>query len=152
MRALLTALALAAAPAAAAAAAATSIEVSQAWSRPAVAGGTGAGFLTLTNRGKAPDALTGAESPVARKVEIHRTTMAGGVMKMGKVERVPVPPGGKVILAPGGHHLMLFGLTKALNAGDRVPATLSFASGTKVKVELVVGTGAGAPAMDHSHH
>lgn len=151
MRALLTALALAAAVSAAQAATPT-IEVSQAWSRPAVAGGTGAGFLTLTNRSKAPDALTGAESPMARKVEVHRTTMAGGVMKMAKVERVAIPPGGKVTFAPGGHHLMLFGLTKALNAGDRVPATLIFASGARVKVELVVGTGAAAPAMDHSHH
>lgn len=151
MRALLTTLALTAAAAPAHAATPT-VEVSQAWSRPAVAGGTGAGFLTLTNRGKAPDALTGAESPLARKVEVHRTTMAGGVMKMAKVERVAIPPGGKVIFAPGGHHLMLFGLTRALNAGDRVPAVLTFASGAKVKVEFVVGTGAGAPAMDHSHH
>lgn len=151
MRALLTALTLAAAAVPAHAAAPT-VEVSQAWSRPAVAGGTGAGFLTLTNRGKAPDALTGAESPMARKVEVHRTTMTGGVMKMARVERLAIPAGGKVTLAPGGHHLMLFGLTKALNAGDRVPATLSFASGAKVKVEFVVGTGATAPAMDHSHH
>lgn len=151
MRALLTALALTTAAVSAQAAPPT-IEVSQAWSRPAVAGGTGAGFLTLTNRGKAPDALTGAESPLARKVEVHRTTMADGVMTMAKVERVAIPAGGKVIFAPGGHHLMLFGLTKALNAGDRAPATLTFASGAKVKVELVVGTGAAAPAMDHAHH
>lgn len=151
MRALLTALALAAVPAVTYAAAPT-IEATQAWSRPAVAGGTGAGFFTLTNRGTAPDALVGAESPLARKAEVHRTTMAGGVMKMAKVERVAVPAGGKVTFAPGGYHLMLFGLTRALTAGDRVPTTLTFASGVKVKVDLVVGAGATAPAMDHSHH
>ena len=128
------------------------VTVAQPWSRPTAAGTTGAGFFVLKNGGKAPDALVAAESPVARKVEIHRSAMTGGVMRMARQDRVPVPAGGETPFAPGGYHLMLLGLTKPLAPGDKVPLTLTFASGAKLKTELLVGTGAGAPAMDHSHH
>ncbi|MCR5877753.1 copper chaperone PCu(A)C [Phenylobacterium sp. J367] len=128
------------------------LTVTQAWSRPAAAGTTGAGFFALKNSGRVADALVAAESPVARKVEIHRSSMTGGVMRMSKLDRVPAPAGGEVLFAPGGYHLMLMGLTRALNPGDKVPLTLTFASGAKIKTELAVGSGQGAPARDHSHH
>ena len=77
-------------------------QVSSAWSRPAAAGTTGAGFMMLTNPGKAPDALVAVESPAARSVEIHRSVMSGGVSSMRKQARVPLAPGGSVLFAPGG--------------------------------------------------
>ena len=126
------------------------LEIDKPWSRPAAAGMTGAGFMTVTNRGKAADALVSVESPAARKVEMHRSSMAGGVMKMQRQDRVALPPGATVTFAPGGHHLMLIGLARPLKSGDRAPATLTFASGAKIKVEFVVGAGA-APAA-HGHH
>lgn len=123
-----------------------------AWSRPAVAGSTGAGFMTLTNPGKAADALVAAQSPLARATEIHRSSMAaGGVMKMEKQAQVEVPAGGAVVFAPGGYHLMFMGLTRALKAGDKVPATLTFASGAKVKAEFEVRVTPPGPA-GHAHH
>jgi copper(I)-binding protein len=129
----------------------------QAWSRPAAAGGTGVGYVTLVNHGKA-DALIGAESSAAQKVELHETSMAGGVMKMAPETRIPLPAGGEVRFAPGGRHLMLIGLKRPLHPGDRVPATLHFASGTTLHVDFAVGTGAaptdqmpGMPGMDHAH-
>jgi copper(I)-binding protein len=125
------------------------LEVDQPWSRPAAAGMTGAGFMTLTNRGKVADALVSVESPAARKVEIHRSAMTNGVMSMQRQERVSLPPGRSLAFAPGGHHLMLIGLVRPLKAGDRAPATLVFASGARIKVEFAVGTGA-APAT-HQH-
>src|SRR5687767_6689225 len=68
------ALALAAASAHAAGA---GLEVRQAWSRPAAAGGTGAGFMTLANPAGRADALIAVESPLARSVEMHRTVRSG---------------------------------------------------------------------------
>ena len=122
------------------------LAVSGAWSRPAVAGTTGVGYLVVTNSGKA-DALVTVESPAAARVEMHSSSMAGGVMRMAKEDRVPVPAGGKAAFAPGGRHLMLIGLTRALRAGDKVPATLTFASGARLQTTFTVGTGAGPPAM-----
>lgn len=152
MKAALTALVLFAAgvqPAAAATQAA-SVEAVQPWSRPAAAGTTGAGYLTLVNHGKA-DALVAVESAAAERVEMHASTMAGGVMSMAQELRVPLAANGAVSFAPGGRHLMFIGLKRALRVGDHVPATLSFANGEKLKVDFVVGTGASATPMPMDH-
>ena len=113
--------------------------VRAAWSRPAAAGTTGAGFMTLANPGPKADALVSVASPLAREVQVHQSMMHGGVATMHAAPNVPVPAGGAVAFAPGGYHLMFLGLTKALNLGDKVPATLTFASGAKVKASFVVG-------------
>jgi copper(I)-binding protein len=152
MKAALAALALAVAAAPPAAArVAGAIEAVQPWSRPAAAGTTGAGYLTLVNHGKA-DALIGADSPLAQKVEMHASTMAGGVMSMVQEPRVPLAASGAVAFAPSGRHLMFIGLKRALRIGDHVPATLSFASGEKLKVDFIVGTGAPATPMEPMDH
>ena len=106
--------------------------------------------MTITNSGKAADALIKVESPLAAKVEMHSSSMAGGMMSMKMEARVAVPAGGKTAFAPGGYHLMLIGLTKTTRAGDQIPATLTFASGARVKTAFVVGMG--APAMDGMRH
>ena len=128
--------------------AAQPLSVSGAWSRPAVAGTNGVGYLVVANTGKA-DALVEVESPLAAKVEMHSSSMAGGVMSMKKEDRVPVPAGGKAVFGPGGYHLMLIGLTKTTKAGDQVPATLTFASGAKLKAAFKVQVS--PPAAAHSH-
>ena len=134
-----------------AAQAAAPLAVSGAWSRPAVAGTNGVGYLIVTNHGKA-DTLVKVESPLAARIEMHSSSMAGGVMSMKMQDRLAVPAGGKLAFGPGGYHLMLIGLTKTLKAGDQVPATLTFASGATVKTTLAVGMGAAPASMDHMPH
>jgi copper(I)-binding protein len=121
-----------------------------AWTRPAAQGQTGAGFLTLKNPDAKPDALVAVSSPLARTVQIHQSSMAGGMSSMKQLTRVELPAGGGVTFAPGGYHLMLVGLTKAVKVGDTVPATLTFASGAKVQVSFVAGLA--PPAAAHDHH
>ena len=129
-----------------------SLVVSQPWSRPATAGATGAGFMTLKNAGPSADALTGVSSSLARKGEIHRSSLEGGVMSMRRQTRVEIPPGGQVAFAPGGYHLMFYDLARPLKPGDRLPATLTFQSGRKLAVAFAVGAGAApAPAPEHKH-
>ena len=124
-------------------------QVSAAWSRPAAQGSTGVGYMTLANPGPA-DALVRVESPLSKRVMIHRTSVAAGVASMQMVERVALPAGGRVTFAPGGYHLMFTGLTKLLKAEESLPATLVFASGARVKVSFVVGLAPPA-AGDHRH-
>lgn len=136
------------------------LEVADPWSRPAAANGNGGGFLTVTNRGAAADALVAVETPAARKTEIHRSSTAGGVMKMERQDAgVPIPAGKTVTFAPGGYHVMFLGLTKPTKLGDKLPATLVFKSGAKLKVEFQVAAAAPgaapakAPTADaHQHH
>ena len=113
-------------------------QVTAAWSRPAAAGTTGAGFMTLTNPKGPADALVSVQSPLAREVMMHQSAMAGGVASMRMVDRVPVPAGGRVTFAPGGYHVMFVGLTRPLKLGDSLPATLTFASGAKVQAAFMV--------------
>ena len=155
----LTAAVLISAPAQAATYRLGGLEVGQPWSRPAAAGTNGAGYMTLTNRGVAPDTLTAVESPAARIVEMHKTSMDGGVMRMQRLDSVLLPPGKAITFAPAGYHIMLIGLAKTQKAGDVVPATLVFSSGARLKIEFAVGAGpgggapaAGAMPMDHMNH
>jgi copper(I)-binding protein len=104
-----------------------------AWVRlPAVSGRPAAGYLTLSGGEKA-EVLTGASSPAAERVELHESAMADGRMRMNRLSSVPLPVGGTVSFAPGGLHLMLFGL-KA-QPGDSVPITLELASGATLSVK-----------------
>lgn len=128
------------------------LEVVQAWSRPAAAGMTGAGYMTIRNHGKDAQTLLKVETPAAKKVEVHRTVTSGGVSRMEPVAQLSVPAGGEARLAPGGQHLMLIGLVRPLKAGQRLPATLTFASGVKVKAEIVVGTAAPAERAGSIHN
>jgi hypothetical protein len=122
------------------------IEVLQPWSRPAVAGTNAIGYMILANRGHAADTLEKVESPLAAKVEIHSSSMAGGIMTMAPVAKVSVPAGGQVTFGPAAYHLMIIGVTRTLKAGDRVPVTLSFASGAKVRARFAVTSGGPPPA------
>jgi copper(I)-binding protein len=127
------------------------VAAAEPWSRPAVAGTTGAGFLTLSNHGTAAETLVAIASPVAAKVEVHRSSMAGGVSRMDRVQALAIPAGGEVVFAPGGYHLMLVGLKGPLKAGQRFPATLTFASGRKLALAFTVSDGMGPPAEGHHH-
>lgn len=149
--ALAAALALVAAGAQAASHSGHGLVARDGWSRPAAAGTTGVGFLTLHNAGAA-EVLTGAESPQAARVEIHRSSVAGGIMSMAKVDRLPVPAGGTIRFGPGGLHLMLVGLKMALKPGDRASVTLRFASGAKTATALTVRNPADMGQMDHMAH
>ncbi len=47
-------------------------------------------------------------------------------------------PGKPLVFAPGGYHIMLTGLSHALDAGQRFPITLTFAHAGPVTVEVTV--------------
>ncbi|HYC02006.1 MAG TPA: copper chaperone PCu(A)C [Azospirillaceae bacterium] len=134
------------------------LTVTQAWARPTTSTAkAGAVFVTLTNKGAAT-VLVGAETPAAERVELHTHVMEGAVARMRPVESIPVPAGGTATLAPGGDHLMLFGLRKGLAVGDRLPVTLRFQGGASVRTEAEVlapgkepGTGA-AKGVGGGHH
>ena len=123
--------------------------ITQAWSRATPGGAKiGSGYLTIENKGSAPDRLMGGSSDVAGKVEVHEMAMSNGVMKMRPLDKgLTIEPGKTVKLAPGGYHLMVMDLKNALKQGDKLPITLDFEKAGKVKVSLdVEGVGAQGPA------
>jgi periplasmic copper chaperone A len=123
--------------------------ISQAWSRATPGGAKiGSGYLTIENKGSAPDRLIGGSGDVSDKIQVHEMTMNNGVMTMRPLENgLTVEPGKTVKLAPGGYHLMMFDLKSPLKQGDKVPVTLEFEKAGKVKLSLdVQGVGAQGPA------
>ena len=128
-------------------AAAGSLIVADAWTRPAAAGQTGAGYLSITNRGLAADRLIAASTPAAATVSIHESAMLGSVATMRAVGAVTIAGGGTVLFKPGGLHLMLEGLKRPLKTGDRVAVTLVFAKAGRRSAVFAVRDGPPAPAM-----
>jgi copper(I)-binding protein len=137
--------------------AAPQIRAEDVWSRPAVAmgdagesgesgsemgqgmGGTGAVFMVLVNDGREVDRLVGAKTDVAKVVEIHETRMEGEVMKMQMLtDGLEVPAMREVQLKPGGYHVMLIGLQRNLEVGDRFAVELLFEKSESLLVEPVV--------------
>ncbi|HEY0158105.1 MAG TPA: copper chaperone PCu(A)C [Thermoanaerobaculia bacterium] len=105
-----------------------------------------AAYLELANRTDVPVAVVGVSSPAAKTVEMHETTVgADGVMSMRQVERIVVEAHERVLLQPGGSHLMLIDLNRDLRAGDRVELTLTFSDKTTRKVTAPVRAAASSP-------
>jgi hypothetical protein len=122
--------------------------ITQAWSRATPGGAKiGGGYLTIENKGTAPDRLIGGSADIAGKVEVHEMAMNNGVMTMRPLEKgLAIEPGKTVKLAPGGYHLMMFDLKGPLKQGDKLPVTLEFEKAGKVTVSLdVQGVGAQGP-------
>nr|WP_271621056.1 copper chaperone PCu(A)C [Bradyrhizobium sp. CCBAU 51745] len=120
--------------------------ISQAWSRATPGGAKVAGgFLTIENKGTAPDKLIAVSAEIAGKAEVHEMAMDNGVMRMRPLDNgLVIEPGKTVKLAPGGSHLMLQDLKGPFKEGQKVPVTLEFEKAGKVSVSLDV-QGVGAP-------
>ena len=141
-------LALFAVPAAADEVKAGDLVITQAWSRATPGGAKIAGgYLTIENKGAAPDRLMGGTGDVAAKIEVHEMATKDGVMTMRPLDKgLAIEPGKTVKLAPGSYHLMILDLKSPLKQGDKLPVTLEFEKAGKVKITFdVQGVGAQAP-------
>jgi periplasmic copper chaperone A len=143
------AIALVAEPALAQEFTAGDIVIEKPWARATPKGAAvGGGYLTIENKGAAPDRLTGGTAEFA-KIEIHQTSSENGVSKMREVKGgLAIPAHGSVTFSPGGYHLMFTHLAHSLIKGESVKATLDFERAGPVEVEFsVMGIGAMGGAM-----
>jgi copper(I)-binding protein len=91
-----------------------------------VDGMTGA-FASITNNTDHEITIVGGSSEIAGMVEVHEVVMADGAMKMqAKEGGIAIAPGKTITLEPGGLHIMLMGLKKAVLEGDEVSMTIDF--------------------------
>jgi copper(I)-binding protein len=141
------------------------IQIANPWARATPRGADIAGaYMTIRNAGPAPDRLIGGSTAVASRFELHQMLMDRGIMKMRPVDGgLEIKPGQAVEFKPGSFHVMLVGLKRPLEKGQRVKATLEFEQAGKVDIEYVVEAigAAGGPApkgpaakgpMDHGAH
>jgi copper(I)-binding protein len=131
------------------------MQVGNPWTRVTPKGSAVAGaYMTISNKGNAPDRLVGGSSPVAGRFEVHSMVMEQGVAKMRPVEGgLEIKPGETVELKPGGFHVMLTGLKQPLEKGQKVKGTLEFEKAGKVDIEYTVeALGVSAPAAGGHRH
>lgn len=122
----------------------TTIDLDHAWMRlPAVAGRPAAAYFTL-HGGPVDKTLIGVTTDVTLRSDMHES-MRGG-QGMAPLKQVPVPAGSTITFAPGGRHVMLYGVNPIATPGSNVLLTLTFADGTRLtRTALVVGAGDPAP-------
>ena len=123
------------------------LRVENPWARPAkpmaMSGMEGkvnsAVYLTIVNEGDQADRLIAVKSDVAEATEVHESVREGDVMKMRPVTGgLEIPPRGRVAFKPGGYHIMLIGVTRALQPGDKVTVVLVFEKSGEMRVEAEV--------------
>ncbi|WP_051330182.1 copper chaperone PCu(A)C [Niveispirillum irakense] len=115
------------------------IGIADPWA-PAMPGSaaTGAGYMVIVNNQPVDDRLVAVSSPWAERVTLHASIMEDEIARMRRLEALPIPHGGRVVLEPGTFHLMFSGLYAPFVAGDSVPVTLTFEQAGRVDVVLTV--------------
>lgn len=103
---------------------AVDIKLDSAWMRPAEAGSDARAYVDIVS--DTPLRLTGATTPLARKVEFVVVRRTDGTDPGKVVKALDVTPGTPLRLAYKGSHLRLVGVKKPLTNGTPVPVTLQF--------------------------
>ena len=88
-------------------------------------------YVDLHSTGKFGDVLTAAQAPIASRAALVGDGTA-------TVERIEIPGAATVLFRPGGPHVRLAGLTRALAPGEVVIITLVFEKTGNVGVVTVV--------------
>lgn len=129
------------------------VQISGAWARATMPGQKVAGVY-LRLRSDAAATLIGVKSDAAKAAEVHHMTHEGGVMKMRRVDALPLPAGETVALEPGGYHVMLLDINRPLKSGEQVGLVLVIEQSGK-RVELPVRAQVRSVLEEedpHAHH
>jgi copper(I)-binding protein/putative intracellular protease/amidase len=95
-----------------------------------------AAHLVIENRSGKETALVGAKADIAGTIELHRAETDNGMMRMRKLDRIPLPTGRTDLT--GDLHIMLIDLKAPLKEGEQVALTLEFENGLRQNVTIPV--------------
>ncbi|MGY6554265.1 MAG: copper chaperone PCu(A)C [Wenzhouxiangella sp.] len=114
------------------------LEIIDPWSPEAPPGRMMAGFMELRNHADETIVLVDASSPQFGHVEIHTMVMEDGVMRMRRLEQLPIQAGDAVTLEPGGLHLMFIEPLEQMRLGDRIAVELIDEQGRRYPLQAEV--------------
>ncbi len=109
-----------------------------------------AAYMVIENRSAAGDELVDVSCECSSRASLHLTQTSGDSMVMRKVDSIAIPAGGKATLSPGGHHVMLEGLSGEMSKS--VVLELEFRSGKHMRVKAPVVSPRDTEVHDHHHH
>ncbi len=122
------------------------LSVDKAWVRlTPVSGAPSSAYFTL-KAGPKDETLTAVSARDAVRADMHERVSNAGIERMTDLKLVAVRAGSQVVFAPGGKHVMLFGLKPSVQPGTTTPLTFTFANGQQITVDAkVTAPGGSAP-------
>lgn len=106
-----------------------SIAIGHSWALPS-SGPEAQVMMPLVNMGELEDALMGATSSLAAKIELRSASLQ--VLNFKLQPKKPFP------MRAAAFHLQLLGLTKPLEVGDIFPITLTFMTAGQIEIQIHV--------------
>ncbi|ALR22128.1 MULTISPECIES: copper chaperone PCu(A)C [Sphingobium] len=127
--------------------------IDQAWVRLSPNKDTPSAGYFVAHGGASDVQLRGVLTDYALKVEMHESVSENGVMTMKPISSVDIPAKGKVAFAPGGKHLMLWGVNDTAISRGTMQLTFLLSNGDRLLVDAVIQKpGAAAPAAKTDEH
>ncbi|MBT8132608.1 MAG: copper chaperone PCu(A)C [Gammaproteobacteria bacterium] len=116
------------------------VSVNNAWIRlPPPNMGMTAGYVQIHNQTHETITIVGASSDAFADVSLHESRVVDGMSEMVRLRSVAVAPGDKLLLAPGGLHLMLSQPLREFERGDSLNITLQLANNENLSFAAIVG-------------
>ena len=97
-----------------------------------------AGYMTIHNPSQIEVSIVAIRCDAFASVEIHRSVMQDGLMRMDPVHNLLIAPGASLQLAPGGLHLMMMQPVQATRPGDDIEIILQLDDGSEQRLTMKV--------------
>lgn len=104
-------------------------------------------YFLLRNKGQHPRHLVGVQADFADRAELHSHEMKDGMARMRRQDSVTIAPRSELRFKSGGHHVMLFDLSRRPRTGDRLELVLEFRDGSQARVNAQA-----VSVFDRPHH
>ena len=116
----------------------TKVAITDGWIKvPPPGARTTAAYFSLKNEGQTPVTVKSVRVAGAGSAELHATAAAAdGTMTMKPLKDLTLAPKSEATFAPGGMHVMIFGMPPSLTSGAKIELTLVLDGGQEIKTDL----------------
>ncbi len=97
-----------------------------------------AGYMTIHNPGPGTQSIVAVRSEAFASVEIHRSFMQDGMMRMEPVDNIEIEVDASVKLEPGGMHLMMMMPMEPTSPGDEIIIFIRLADGSEQSLKMTL--------------
>ena len=111
-----------------------------------------AAYGSLMNHGSDTVTIVDVTSMTGAEAQMHDVIADGDQRKMVRLNSVDIAPGESLVFEPGGRHIMLLGITEALEEGNGLALCALSAMGTEACTRAPVTRQAPGETEPHGHH
>jgi len=97
-----------------------------------------AGYMTMHNPGPGALSVVSVRSEAFASVEIHRSFMQDGMMRMEPVDDLEIEADASIKLEPGGLHLMMMMPKEPTSPGDEIVIFIELDDGSEQSLKMTV--------------